>query len=58
MEVVCTVGSSKKPLGFRTALCPTACELVDGCSVLNLDKVIILLFFTFLLGFVGFYIIF
>lgn len=37
--------------------CPTACESADGCCVLNLDRGILLLFFTFLSGFGGVFII-
>lgn len=49
LETVPSVGSSKNPLGFRIALCPTACESAAGSSVLELDKGTILPFFTFFL---------
>lgn len=51
LEAVPTVGCSKKPLGFRAALCSTACESVARCSVLELDKGTVFPFFTFFLGF-------
>lgn len=49
LEAVLRVGCSKKPLVFRTALCPTACESVACCSVLKLGKGTIFPFFTFFL---------
>lgn len=55
LEAVPTVESSKKPLGFRTALCPTHCESIAGCSVLELDKETIFPFFTFFFFFSGFF---
>jgi len=47
LEALPAVGSSKKPLGFRTALYPTACESVVGSSALELGKGTIFTFFTF-----------
>lgn len=47
LEAVLTVGSSKKPLVFRTALRPTACRSVADCSVMELDKGNRFLLFTF-----------
>lgn len=57
LETVPIVGSFKRPLGLRTAPCPTACESVGGSSVLELNNASIL-HFLLGLGFLCWWVVF